>query len=178
MRLRRCFLSLGFLALLGLFAVMPAAAAADTTIVWQVNLTVPLINKAALGTLTTTVDSGTGRGTWSFQGTIGGQFATASGTGTIAGSGSTATATITSIDTWQMPGIDRPALPASAQIRAVGNTAYVTYRQLVDVPVATSPPISFPLQPGAYTLTSPASGEQGVPGLPNTGGEPAVRTDA
>ena len=53
MRLRRCFLSLGFLALLGLLAVAPTAAAADTTIVWQVNLTVPLTNKAALGTLTT-----------------------------------------------------------------------------------------------------------------------------
>jgi len=140
MRLRRCFLSLGFLALLGLLAVAPTAAAADTTIVWQVNLTVPLTNKAALGTLTTTVDSGTGQGTWSFQGTIGGQFATASGTGTIAGSGATATATITSIDTWQMPGIARPALQRAGRVLLVGTAPLlVAFATIVAVRVVGLP---------------------------------------
>lgn len=173
MHLRRWFLTLGLLGLLGFVTVLPAAAA-STTIVWQANLTIPLINKTALGTLTTIVDNATGQGTWSFQGTIDGQFAQSSGKGTFSGGGSTATVTMTSVDTWQMPGLPQPALPATATIRSAGNIAYVSFGAAIGVPVAVSQPLTFPLQGGTYTLTTPGSGGQAVPNLPNTGGEPAM----
>lgn len=200
--MKRRFLPLLACLALGLaLTASPAAAStpqATVTMVFQVNVTVPVINKAALGTFTMTFDTVTERGTWSFQGTIDGQFATASGTGIcrvasavrgipLAGSlmmlplariadTPEITASIDRIDTWQMPGINRPSLPADATLRTVGNLTYVSYRTTANAPLAVSPPIAVPFQSGTYTVTSPGTGAQPVPNLPNTGTDPAGMT--
>lgn len=163
----------GLLAVIG-WTAAGTAAAADTTMVWQVTLTIPVLNKAALGTLTTTVDQSTGQSIWSFQGTVDGQLARASGVGTVSGSGSTASVTVTRIDAWQMPGVPRPDLPATATIRSVDHIAYVTSGPVISAPVAIWPPLAFPLQPGLYTVTTPGSGQQELQRLPNVGGDTAL----
>lgn len=175
MQLRARLVVLGLVGLVSLLVALPAAAE-DITIVWQANLTVPVFDKAVLGTLTTTADPASGQGTWSFQGTIDGQLARAAGTGTMRVNGSTLTVTMTTIDTWQMPGLRQPVLPATATIQVAGNLAYVSYvRTVVNVvglPIAVSPPLTLPLQSRTYTLMMPGSGSQAVRTLPNTGGEP------
>ncbi len=179
--MRRLGILLGLLLAL---ALAGSAAAQDTTIVWQVNLEIPVINRSVLGTVTTIGDSATGEGTWSFQGTVDGKLATASGKGRITGSGSTATVTLTEIDTWNLPGVPQPrALPISATIRTVGNLAYVSYNgatiKFTGLPLALSAPITFPLHSGTYTVTMAGTGAEGVTELPRTGvGEVAAAQSA
>lgn len=171
MRIWRYVSLAAVVAVFSLFAAAPASAD-ERTIVFQANLTVPIVGTTALGTLTSTFDDVTHEGTWSFQGTINGQFAQSSGTGysTLTdGATPTLTVVMTSIDSWQMPGIGRLATPASATIRFVGELAYVSFGPAVGVPVAVSPDISFPLTSGTYVLTNAGAGEQGVGTLPNTG---------
>lgn len=174
--------------LVGALSALSAAPAlaAQRTATFQVNLTVPVIGATALGTLTVTYDDVTGQGSWQFQGTINGVLAQASGTGTyvitsasgIRGLASAAqtglTLGIDSIDTWNMPGIARVE-GRSASLTVAGNLAYVTYHgpsyTVTGVPIAVSPAISFPLE-GSYTLMNPATGEQPVTTLPNTGVAP------
>lgn len=163
-RWRRRLPALGLLAALAVFGALPAAAA-PKTITLQINMTLPIVNYAALGTATVNFDEVTGKGTWSFQGTIGGELAKASGTGSIRNADSSLIVTMESIDTWQMPRLRRPVLPASATIWMVGNTAYVSYDRISGAPVAASPPLSFPLYSGTYTLTTAGSGQTAVTGL-------------
>lgn len=159
--------------LLCALAAMPAVAE-ERTAVFQANVTVPFYGTNALGALTIVYDDVTDEGVWDFQGTIAGKPAYASGEGTftLGGSGTTVfQLTMTSVDTWQMPGIS-PRVPRSAEIRSVGDLAYVSYSgRFVDVvalPLSISPDLSFPVA-GVYTVTDAASGEQPITLLPATG---------
>jgi hypothetical protein len=176
MRLSRLIVVAGLLPIAMLLFALTASAE-ERTVVLEANLTVPVIEKTALGALTATYDTETGAGTWEFQGTIDGQFAQASGSGTLSGSGSSATIAMTSIDHWAMPGIAQPAGGVTATIESAGDLAYVSISGLavpiVAVPVAVSEPISFPLEAGTYTLSTAGSGSTTVASLPNTGGDPA-----
>jgi hypothetical protein len=160
-----------------LLAVLTASAE-EQTVVFQANLAIPVMDKTAIGVLTTIYDPDTGAGTWSFQGTIDGAFAQAAGAGSVSGSGSTAIITMTTVDAWTMPGIVRPTGAIEATIRSVGDVAYVSISGLsvpiVGIPVAVSAPISFPIGAGTYTLTNAGSGSEEVTSLPNTGDNPAV----
>lgn len=180
MRIRSMLVALGVVGLLSVVLVTPARAEV-TTIVWQANLTIPVMHKkAALGTLTTVVDSVSGQGTWAFQGTIDGQLASASGAGTLTVDDGALTVSMTRIDAWRMPGLRQPALPATATIRLFGSLAYVSYGRFLGIPIAVSPSLSLPLRSGTYTLMMPGSGTQPVPVLPNTGfaaGAPLVSAE-
>lgn len=175
MRRARLFAAGGLLALLASLLLILPASAAPATIVLQINVTVPLVNQSALGTFTAQVDPNTLQGPWSFQGTIGGKFAQASGSGTMSGSGSNANLQITSIDMWQMPGLARPASGAAGGVRMVGDIAYVSFGPIKGVPASISPPISLsPLTSGTYVVTNAASGSTEVQSLPMTGAGPVA----
>jgi hypothetical protein len=171
MRLPRLLLAFGLMPLVMLLTALTASAE-EQTVVFQANLTIPVMNK------TTIYDPDTGAGTWSFQGTIDGAFAQAAGAGSVSGSGSTAIITMTTVDAWTMPGIVRPTGAIEATIRSVGDVAYVSISGLsvpiVGIPVAISAPIAFPIEAGTYTLTNAGSGSEEVTSLPNTGDSPAV----
>lgn len=159
---------------LGLLSALPVspALAEEQTLVFQANLTIPIVGHTALGTLTTTFDDESLEGTWSFQGTINGQFAYAAGDGYSElsnGNPRVLTVVMTSIESWQMPGLGPPAMPAKATIRFTGALAYVSFGPVIGIPVSISPEMAFPLTSGTYVLTNPASGEKGIGTLPNTG---------
>ncbi|HET7035445.1 MAG TPA: hypothetical protein VFI42_07170 [Thermomicrobiaceae bacterium] len=163
------------LALLASLLLILPASAAPATIVLQINVTVPLVNQSAMGTFTAQVDPNTLQGPWSFQGTVGGKFAQASGTGAMSGSGSSANLQITSIDMWQMPGMAKPASGAEGGVRMVGDVAYVSFGPIKGVPASISPPISLsPLASGTYIVTNAASGSSEVQSLPMTGAGPVA----
>ena len=178
--------------LLGAVSAIPAAAA-ERTAVFQANVTIPVFDAAALGTLTLIYDDVTGEGTWDFQGTIAGTPAFASGKGvfdTATASGVRALAdisqttmqlTMTQIDRWNMPGFS-PYTPRTATARAVGELVYVDYQGrslgVVGIPLAFNPPLELPIE-GTYIVTDAASGEQPVQVLPGTGSGalPGAMTD-
>lgn len=209
LRRGRRLMALGTGLLLALLLVVPAAAA-TRTVVLQINVAMPGTGAAVLGTVTADYDEATGDVAWSFQGTINGEFAQASGTahvgggtattpspasrlgglalGSIGGSllgatlGHTATATsatvtLTGITQWQVPHVKAPAIGASGGITdGPGNTLLLSYGALQGVPIATNPPLTIPPAGGGYTVTTPGSGSQNVPNLPNTGdGPPGAR---
>lgn len=173
--MRRLGLAGTLLALLGLFGFITAqaASAAPQTLVIQVNVTMPGTGYVVLGTLTAQGDDVTGRGTWSFQGTINSQLAIASGTGTLSNTASGAVLTITGVTSWQMPYAAQPAPESQISVGpGPGSTVLLSYGPLQNVPVAMNPPASFPLPPGTYTASAPGTGAQPLPTLPNTGAAP------
>jgi hypothetical protein len=165
--------------LLSVLLIQPAQAqeSRDETVVWQTNITVPVLGTTMLGTLTTTFDEASGQGAWRFQGTIDGQFATASGAGSYEAGDSTMVIKMTSIDDWRMPGVAPPAMPATASVREVGTLAYASFGPAVGVPVAVNPSLDGPLTSGAFILTTPGSGARNVTELPATGVAPTTYQD-
>lgn len=171
--------------LLGAVAATPASAA-ERTAVFQLNVNVPVFNVAAIGTLTVVYDDESGNGTWTFQGTVDGQPAYASGTGTFDTSSAsgirsmagfaqtTAQLTMTGIDNWQVPRFSAYT-PRTATIRTVGELAYVDYQgrelSVTGVPLAMNPPLSFPVE-GNFVVTDAGSGQEPVTVLPGTGAGP------
>jgi hypothetical protein len=168
------------MALMLQWSVGAVGAAATETSVWQVDVSVPVINRAILGTLTANVDPATGNGDWSFQGTVDGHTATASGKGQLSGSGSNGTITITSIDQWNLPGVPKPGLPLSGSVKVTGNVAYLTiHAQTLTFPLiplsisgSNSSSVQFPPAAGTYAVTMAGSGTQDVNSLPVTGAGP------
>lgn len=158
--------------------VLNIAAAQERTAVFVVSdVVIPRVDRVVSGQFTVSYDDATGAGTWTFQGMIDGQLATASGSGSFEQSGSdTFRVTLTGIDSWKIPGVSGYA-PRTATIRTVGALAYVSYQgrelSLVGIPVAFSPKITMPVE-GVYSISSPGAGAAGVATLPNTGVGPAV----
>lgn len=178
-RFLRCLLAGLAVGLLSVPLVQPARAqdAHEETVVWQTNITVPVLGTTMLGTLTTTFNEATGQGDWRFQGTVDGQFATASGAGSYAAGGSAMTIKMTSIEDWRMPGVSPPAMPATASVREVGALAYASFGPAVGVPVAVNPSLDGPLTSGTFILTTPGSGASNVTELPATGLAPNAMAD-
>lgn len=176
-RLLRCLLAGLAVGLLSVPLVQPARAqeAHEETVVWQTNITVPVLGTTMLGTLTTTFNEATGQGDWRFQGTVDGQFATASGAGSYEAEGSSMVIKMTSVENWRMPGVSPPAMPATASVREVGALAYASFGPAVGVPVAVNPSLDGPLTSGAFTLTTPGSGASNVTELPATGLAPSTQ---
>ncbi|HUG17082.1 MAG TPA: hypothetical protein VMM78_18900 [Thermomicrobiales bacterium] len=166
--------------IVGLLAVatVEPTLAAERTAVFQSDLTVPILGTRSVGVLTVNYDDVTGEGSWVYEGTIDGEPASASGRGDSvveAGGGQGAESsfqlTMTSIDTWQMPGLE-PDVPREATIRSSGSMAYVNYQgpvfSLLAIPVAIDPPLAFPIE-GVYVLTNAGSGDEAVTEIPRTG---------
>lgn len=158
--------------------VVHPSLAAERTAVFQANLTVPILGTQSIGVLTVVYDDTTGEGSWTFDGTIDGQPASASGRGVSVVDGSAApgeesrfSLTMTAIETWDMSGFD-PVVPRTATIRSAGALAYVNYDgpvfSLLAIPVAIDPSLQFPIE-GVYVLTNAGSGDDMVEEIPRTG---------
>lgn len=186
MRIRKIIAAL--LLALTVSALWSAAVSAEEEelIVQAGDLVVPVYGYPASGVLTMPYDTESGEGTWSFQGTIAGQEASASGSGicVMDEDAQTVTLTMTSIDSWNMPGF-APYVPRAATIelsvirqaqrlsaQSESEIVYVSYdgrfNDVFGIPVAVTPPLEFPLS-GTYSISSPGSGEAPVQTLPNAG---------
>jgi hypothetical protein len=172
------WLGVSFIVGLLFVLVSQSALAAERTAVFQSDLTVPVLGTQSIGVLTVIYDEVTGEGAWTYDGTMNGQPANASGRGTSvvsSGSGQSGESsfqlTMTSIESWNMPGFD-PDVPRFAVVRSSGGVAYVNYGgpvfSLFAIPVAIDPPLSFPIE-GVFVLTNAGSGDDAVEVIPHTG---------
>ncbi len=173
----RIALAVGLAVALNLLVAAAAIAQERTAVFIVSDVVMPHYDRMVSGQLTVAYDDSSGAGTWSFQGMIDGQLATASGDGEFEAIGSDQfRLTITAIDSWKIPGIGGYA-PRTATIRTVGTLGYVSYQgrelSLSAIPIAFSPKITTPVE-GVYTISSAGAGAAEVVTLPNTGVGPAV----
>lgn len=173
----RIVFAIAIAAALNLFVVAAVGAQERTAVFIASDLVMPHYDRTVSGQLTVDYDDTSGAGSWSFQGMVDGQLATASGSGQFESLGSDQfQLTITAIDSWKIPGIGGYA-PRTATIRTVGALGYVSYQgrevSLAGIPVAFSPKITSPVE-GVYTISSAGAGEGEVVTLPNTGVGPSV----
>ncbi|HMM42749.1 MAG TPA: hypothetical protein PKA95_12675 [Thermomicrobiales bacterium] len=173
----RLAFAVGLAVTLNLLAVTAVVAQERTAVFIVSDVVMPHYDRIVSGQLTVDYDDSSGAGSWSFQGMIDGQLATASGEGEFEATGSDQfRMTITAIDSWKIPGIGGYA-PRTATIRTVGALGYVSYQgrelSLSAIPIAFSPKITTPVE-GVYTISSAGAGAAGVVTLPNTGVGPAT----
>lgn len=180
-RMRRYSVALAFALMLNLLVVGAATAKSRTAVFIISDIVMPHYDRIVSGQLTIEYDDSTGAGSWSFQGMIGGQLATASGDGEFeATSADTFKITMTSIDSWKIPGIGA-YVPRVATLRMVGALGYVSYEgrdvSFTALPIAITPKLAEPVE-GIYTVSSPGAGESEVVTLPNTGTGPASESSS
>jgi len=197
MRARRLLAAVMLAGLLSVIGLGSASAATHDANIIADGLTVPVTGQVASGTLhlnCTDGAPGVCSGTFDFQGTIDGVFTSASGTGTCIDQGDSILMTIDDYGTWTIPfaTINRvrsatvttttttgSLVRSLASAPASSDIAYVNYDgpsiDVFGVPVAFSPALSFPVE-GTFTVSDPASGEQPVTVLPNTGVGPATHS--
>lgn len=161
-----------------LLAPASAWAADQTTVTIQLRGDVPVVDRSVLGVVTINLSCTSGTdfvGDWYFDGTLDGQAASASGQAEGRWHGGRLSVTITSIDTWQMPGLGRFAVPSTASARTVGKVAYLTFRGKGPFPAAINTPLKNPCAGGTtqYVLTNAGTGVHRVPELPQTGAGPS-----
>lgn len=175
----RLMKKLVFVLLIALPLLPTFAEAAERTAVFQIAATIPIRGEQAVGTLTLTYDDSTGRGVWTFDGTIAGQPASASGGlayQSIADD-QEFSLTATSVETWNMP-FGQPPPPLTISLEYEGGMASLAYDgpsvDVFGIPFALSPSPTVPLE-GVFTLSDVSTGG-GTPDeeLPNTGSTPST----
>lgn len=148
---------------------------ARTVVTVQVDGQVPIANVGLIGVLTYDLNCESASvmaGTWEFDGTINGQPAYSSGSASGGWDGDSLNMTLETLDTWDMPGVGRPATPVEATATGGGaGLATMTFNGRGPVPAAIQPAISNPCDGGAtsYMVTAAGSGDDEVAELPNTG---------
>lgn len=159
-----------------ILAAIPVASAfaeSTQTITATLNVALPFVNKAAVGTLVL-VDSGTPEQmveNWTFTGQIDGQPASAAGVNHGKWTGSSFVGQVTEITQWNVPGVPRPSLPAPMTLSSTS----VTLSDLATGPQQTSArpaPVSDTSGVVYLTFTTRSKGSftvplavQGAPGL-------------
>lgn len=123
----RYLLALFLAMVLAVVPVTAAFAESPQTITASVNLTMPLVNKAALGTLVLT-ETGTADQiveNWTFTGQVDGRPASVAGVNRGHWTGSGFIGQVTEITQWNVPGISRPRLPLSMALSSEkGSTSH------------------------------------------------------
>lgn len=102
-----------FAAILAAMSFSTAFAALTQTITANVDVTIPFVNKSALGTIVL-METGTPDhivGNWSFTGQVNGKLASAAGVYVGQYTGSSYVGQVTAISDWNVPGVGRPQLP-------------------------------------------------------------------
>lgn len=177
---RALILTLALALALALVAATPAFAA-EQTLTATVKVTFGFLGKTVMGTLVIK-NSGTPGSidmTWTFTGTVDGKQASAKGAGTGRWTGTSYEGTVTRIDTWDMAGLPRPALPLPISLlQGVGRTIWVApgFKALgtISTPLVVEgveklPP---PFQKDLALSVTNAPGVQEIKGLPPTGAGP------
>lgn len=156
------------MALLAMTTLVALAAARTST--FQMDIIVPGQNVEIVGTLSVDYEDTTCEGTWSFQGTVNGELAQASGNGTCAFTREAVTLTVTEIDMWEVEGFD-PYTPRTVTISLpddvpaeVADSVEASFSydgRVIDVfgvPITLSPGLATPVE-GTYTVISDIAAE-------------------
>ncbi len=157
------------------------ALAAEQTITVTLKVESGFLGKAFLGSVVMK-HNGTpelAEGTWTFQGTIDGKAATASGRAEVRWTGKAYEGTVTQVDTWQMPGLPTLPLPFKVSLtqgsgQTIWATAFLPEAGPITTPLnmqglATLP---IPAQSAVALSLTNAAGMEEIKGLPRTGDVP------
>lgn len=158
------------------------ALAAERASTFQMDIIVPGQNVEIVGTLSVDYEDTTCEGTWSFQGTVNGELAQASGNGTCAFAREVVSLTVTEIDMWEVEGFEpytprtvTISLPDDAPSEGVDSVAasFSYDGRVIDVfgiPITLSRGLAAPVE-GTYIVVSDIAAEGEAVGGEDAEGE-------